>query len=370
MDIKEMNFDELQTRKSELAEELKTADLERLDGINAELDAIEERKNELKAEAEERAKVVEEIINAPEPTPIIEERNNTMTSKEIRNSQEYIDAYVEYCKRGYDLERMGAEARTLLTQNAENNGTIAVPVYVEERINTAWENDEIMKRVRRTFLPGNVKVGVEVASSGAVVHPEGGEAITEETLNITYVNLVGEYLKKMVKISHTAMALTGTSFLDYLYDEIEYHLVKKAVDETLTAISSSNLAETVTLAQGTEITTATIIEAEGRLGGEARDVVAIMSRATASSIKAKALENNFYYDPFDGLEVLYADTDKVFIVDLSGVQANFPEGANPRFIFDEFTEAPANIVRIIGRLLFAVDLVAKGKAVIIDEGEE
>ena len=369
MEIKEMNFDELQTRKSELAEELKTADLERLDGINAELDAIEERKKELKAEAEERAKVVEEIISAPEPTPIIEERNNTMTSKEIRNTQEYIDAYVEYCKRGYDLERVGAEARTLLTENA-TNGTIAVPVYVEERINTAWENDEIMKRVRRTFLPGNVKVGVEVASSGAVVHPEGGNAITEETLEITYVNLVGEYLKKMVKISHTAMALTGTAFLDYLYDEIEYHLVKKAVDETLDAIAGSNLVETVTIAQGTDITTASIIEAEGKLGGEARDVVAIMSRATASSIKAKALENNFYYDPFDGLEVLYAGTDKVFIVDLSGVQANFPEGANPRFIFDEFTEAPANIVRIIGRLLFAVGLVAKGKAVIIDEGEE
>lgn len=369
MEIKEMNFDELQTRKSELAEELKTADLERLDGINAELDAIEERKKELKAEAEERAKVVEEIISAPEPTPIIEERNNTMTSKEIRNTQEYIDAYVEYCKRGYDLERVGAEARTLLTENA-TNGTIAVPVYVEERINTAWENDEIMKRVRRTFLPGNVKVGVEVASSGAVVHPEGGNAITEETLEITYVNLVGEYLKKMVKISHTAMALTGTAFLDYLYDEIEYHLVKKAVDETLDAIAGSNLVETVTIAQGTDITTASIIEAEGKLGGEARDVVAIMSRATASSIKAKALENNFYYDPFDGLEVLYAGTDKVFIVDLSGVQANFPEGANPRFIFDEFTEAPANIVRIIGRLLFAVGLVAKGKAVIINEGEE
>ena len=101
MEIKEMNFDELQTRKSELAEELKTADMERLDGINAELDMIEERKKELKAEAEERARVVEEVIKAPAPTPIIEERNNKMTNLEVRRSNEYVEAYANYVKGGY-----------------------------------------------------------------------------------------------------------------------------------------------------------------------------------------------------------------------------------------------------------------------------
>lgn len=377
MEIKEMNFDELETRRAELAGEIAEADAEKLDAINAELDAIEARKKEIKAEAEERAKAIEEVINAPEPTPIIEERNNkTMTSKEIRNTQEYIDAYVEYCKRNYDLDRVGAEARALLTENAIG-GTIAVPVYVENRINTAWENDEIMRRVRRTFFAGNVKVGVELGADPAVVHTEGTAAINEENLRIQYISLVPEYLKKMVRISHTAMALTGTAFLDYLYDEIEYQIVKKAGEEVLTIMNSSTLTETFEC-EGDTPTTADIIAAEGKLGGEASDIVFITSRTKAAALKAAALNANYAYDPFDGLPVIYVSDAFLatinaggFVADLSGVQANFPEGGEPRFIFDEYTEAPANIVRIVGRLLMAVAVIATGKVVkLIVEGSE
>lgn len=365
MEIREMNFEELEARRAEIADEIQSADSEKLDAINAELDAIEARKKELKAEAEERAKAVEEVLEAPAPAPIIEERTeNKMTNKEIRSTQEYIDAYVEYAKRNYDLERIGAEARTLLTENA-SDGTIAVPTYVEDRINTAWENDEIMRRVRRTFFKGNVKVGVEVSSDGAKNHPEGGPAINEENLVIDYVDLIGTYVKKLVKVSHSALALTGTAFLDYLYDEIEYQLIKKCADNTLNAVKDSTLCASQTMA-GQTIATADIINAEGKLGGEARDVVFITSRANASAIKAASLGAYYGYDPFDGLEVLYATMPtgvEGFVIDLSGVQANFPEGGEPKFIFDEYTEAPANIVRIVGRLMMGADLVATGKAV-------
>ena len=365
MDIKEMNFDELEQRKAEIREELKSADKEGLERISLELDSIEERKAELKAEAEERAKVVEEVINAPNPTPIIEERKEKMTSKEIRSTNEYIDAYVEYCKRNYDLDRLDAEKRALLTENAGEGGTIAVPVYIEDRINTNWENDEIMRRVRRTFFPGNVKVGVEVSSDGAQIHEEGDDPITEENLVINYIDLIPEYIKKMVKVSHTAMALRGTAFLDYLYDEVEYQLVKKAASETVKAIVASTLTATVTGG----LTAAKLIEAEGNLGGEATDVVLITTRANAAALKSAVISSgNFPYDPFDGMTVLYTDAASLgtalgIVADLSGIQANFPEGDQPRFIFDEFTEAPANIVRIVGRLLMAVDVVATGKTV-------
>lgn len=366
MEIKNMNFEELETRRAELAEEISSADAERLDAINLELDSIEERKKEIKAEAEERAKVVEEVINSKDPTPIIEERNTKMTSKEIRSTQEYIDAYVEYAKRNYDLNRVGAEARALLTENADPKGTIAVPTYVEERINTAWENDEIMRRVRRTFIPGNVKVGVEVSASGAVIHREGTDPIEEENLNLQYANLVPDYIKKMVRVSHSALALTGTAFLDYLYDEIEYQLVKAVANTTVYKMCASELNAVIPSTEG--LTTTNIIMAEGRLGGEARDVVLITNRGLAAAVKAAAIEGKYAYDPFDGLEVLYADLPAgVFgvVADLSGVQANFPEGAEPKFIFDEYTEAPANMVRIIGRLMAGVDLVAVGKVSII-----
>ena len=365
MEIKEMNFEELEARRAEIADEIQSADSEKLDAINAELDAIEARKKELKAEAEERAKAVEEVLEAPAPAPIIEERTETkMTNKEIRSTQEYIDAYVEYAKRNYDLERIGAEARALLTENA-TNGTVAVPTYVEERINTAWENDEIMRRVRRTFFPGNVKVGVEVSATPAEIHEEGGSAIDPENLVLDYVNLVPEFVKKMVEVSHSALALTGTAFLDYLYDEIEYQIVKLCGETALTNAAASSLCASQTMA-GAAMATADIINAEGKLGGEAREVVLVTTRANAAAIKAAALSAHYGYDPFDGMEVLYATMPtgvEGFVIDLSGIQANFPEGGEPKFIFDEFTKAPQNIVRIVGRLMMGADLVAAGKAV-------
>ena len=365
MNLEEMNLEELETRSLEIAEEVREADKESIERLNAELDSIEERKKVLLEEKEERAKTVEEVINGKgKVIEENEERKKPMDSREVRSTQEYINAYVEYAKRNYDLERVGAEARTLLTENAPD-GTIAVPTYVEDRINTAWENDEIMRRVRRTFFKGNVKVGVEVSSDGAQTHIEGGQAITEENLVIDYVDLIGIYVKKMVKVSHSALALTGTAFLDYLYDEIEYQLIKRCADLVLAHVANSTLVASQTMA-GQTIATADIVAAEGKLGGEARDVVFITSRANASAIKAETLSAHYGYDPFDGMEVLYGTMPtgvEGLVIDLSGVQANFPEGGEPRFIFDEYTEAPANIVRIVGRLMMGADLVATGKAV-------
>lgn len=368
MEFKEMNFEELEARRAELADEIPTADAERLDAINAELDAIEERKKEIKKEAEERAKAVDEVIKTPAPEPIIEERKKEMTDRERRSTPEYIDAFVEYVKRGYDLEKLGEEKRALLTENAVENGTIAVPVYVEDRVNTAWEEDDFMRRIRKTFFAGNVKVGVEVSAGGAQIHQEGAAAITEENLVIEYVDLIPEYLKKMVRVSHTAMALKGTAFLDYLYDEIEHQIILKAKSEAIRAVIISDFKATQTGA----LTTANIINAQGKLSGGANDLVLITTRANAATVKTAALSAPYAYDPFDGLDVMYADAAtlgdaEAVIVDLDAIHANFPEGDLPKFIFDEYTEAPANIVRIVGRLAMAVDLVKAGSAVIIEE---
>lgn len=375
MEIREMNLEQIEERRAALAEEIKTADMERLNAINAELDEIEKRKAEIKVQAEERAKVIEEVLQKPaEPTIITEERTpKKMTDREIRSTQEYIDAYVEYVKRGYkeevfkeEFEKRASDdtGNVLLTEN-NDLGTIAVPTYVEDRINAAWENNELMRRVRRTYLPGNVRVGVEVSSDGAVVHTEGAEAISAEALKIEFVDLVPEYIKKMVKVSHTALELTGTAFLDYLYDEIEYQIVKKAAEEVLDAVRNSGYKQTYHYT-GTNITTADIINAEGMLTGDANPVI-VISRANAAALKAAALSAGYAYDPFDGLDVIYNTdahaADYTLLLDPQAVQCNFPNGGEPKFIFDEFTEADSNVVRIIGRLMMAARLARTGAAV-------
>ena len=369
-EIRTMTLEEIEERRKAIAEEIPTADAERLTAINAELDAIEERKKEIKTQAEERAKTVEEVLEMPAAAPIIEERKEkTMTDREYRNTPEYIDAYAEYVKAGFDVNKLEQRsAATLLSENG--GGIIAVPTYVEDRINTAWENNEIMRRVRRTYLAGNVKVGVEVSSSGAVIHEEGGLPIEPEELIIEYVNLVGEYVKKLVEVSHTVLDLRGSAFLNYLYDEVEYQIVKKCADEVLSKIMHST-HHTEIQGTGTDNapTTADIINAQGYLAGDANPVL-VISRANAAALKAAALSANYGYDPFDGLEVIYTDNPNfgAMVVDLSAVQVNYPDGDQPKFIFDEYTKADENIVRIVGRLNMAADLVRTGAAVAIVSG--
>lgn len=373
-EIMELDLDALESRANAIALATDSADMETLETLNAELDAIEERKADIAREIETRKKDIAEVINGNGKEVEVEERTTKMTDIEIRKSPEYLDAWVEYQKG-----RASEEQRALLTENAQN-GTIGVPVYVEDMIHTAWESNEIVKRARRTYFAGNLKVGVEISADAAQIHHEGTEAITEEELVLQYVTLIPNMVKKMVRVSDEALGLRGSAFIDYLYDELEYQIVKKVGDmlvNTALMQQGSGRVETQTMA-GASLTTADIINAEGKLGGEATNPVLITTRATAAALKAAALSAGYAYDPFDGLEVIYVDSAalsvtmggqtisaKAVVADISGWQINLPEGDTVKFKFDDLTEADADMVRIIGRLYAAMDIVSTGKTVVI-----
>lgn len=366
-EILALDMADLEKRSLEIAEEVKTADSETLDALNAELDAIEERKKTIKSEAaEQRAKMAAVIEGEGK---VIEEskqeERKTMDKREVRKTDEYRHAFIEYLKKNGELDKLNEEQRALLTENA-TNGTIAVPVSVEERIRTAWENDEIMQRVTRTFFKGNLKVGFEASATGATFHAEGGEAVDPQTLTINYTELVPQMAKKVVEVSDEVLA-NNEALEDYLYDELEYYIVKLVAGTAVAKIIASSYTASYTMS-GATASAADIIGAAGMLGGEASNPVVITTRETYSAIKVAALEANFAYDPFDGMEVLFTDAANLgaspfIVVDLSAVHANFPEGDGVKFKFDDLTKADEDIVRIIGRLYVGIDLVAGGKAV-------
>lgn len=370
-EIMTLDLEALEARSLEISNEGATAPEERLAELEKELDAIRERKQQIITEAEEKRAAMAAVLGG-EGTVIekAREERKTMTSREIRNTEAYINAYVDYIKGNSD----GTECRALLTTNADlgsdQTGTIEVPTYIEDRINTAWENDEIMRRVRRTFIKGNLKVGYEASSDGAKIHEEGANAIAEENLVINYVELIPKMVKKLVRISDEVFDLKGTAFLDYIYDEMEYQIIKLVATNVVGAIIASPLTAT-SEAQGT---IADFIAAEGKLGGEASNVVAIMPRSTYAHYRTAALTANYPADPFDGMPVLFCDQtalgDNAFVIaDLSAVQANFPDGDQVKFKFDDLTEADSDIIRIIGRLYVALGVVAPGKTVMGVEGE-
>ena len=124
--------------------------------------------------------------------PETEERGKPEMN-EVRNSVEYIDAYAEYLKTGKD-----EECRALLSENA-TNGTVPVPEFVYDTVKTAWDREGITRRVRKAYINGNLKVGFEISATGAVVHTEGGAAVSEETLVLGVVNMVPKTIKKSIR---------------------------------------------------------------------------------------------------------------------------------------------------------------------------
>lgn len=364
-----LDFNALEERAQAIAGETAEANSEQLEVLSAELDAIEERKAALKIEVEERKKAAEAVAAGAGEEIEKREESKTMTNKEIRNSNEYIEAYAKYVKTGKDLE-----CRALLTEAVEG-GVVPVPEFVENTIMTAWENDEIFSRVSKTFVPGNDKVAFEVSATDAVIHTEGADAPDEEELVLGTVDLIPDYLKKWISASDKALAVGPSQLLQYLYDEIEYKIVQLAADTAVAKILAAPAASTsaavgVAQVEGA-VDPAAILQAIGKLGSNARNRVFIASGATIADVQTMALQANYAFDPFFGLTVIQNDTitEGAIVGDLAGVRANMPEGGGVKFIFDEYSLAEADLVKIVGKMLAAIEVVGPKMFAVIT-GEE
>jgi HK97 family phage major capsid protein len=373
MEIKTMTIEELEARKLAIAEELE-ADGADLDALESEVRAIKEelenRKNAEAQKAEIRAAVAEgagEVIQKIE----VEERK-MLTFDEIRKSDEYMNAYAEFLKTGDD-----SECRSLLTENA-TGGTVAVPTLVEGRIRTAWENDPIMSRIRKTFIKGNLKVGFEISATDAGIHTEGATSgagfVAEETLVLGIAELVPETVKKWITFSDEVMDMRGQEFLDYIMDEIEYKIVRKAVALIIADIVNAPTTADADSASVAAITVTTraagdIVNAIAQLSDEATNLVIIMSKAVYAEYKNIQIGAQYAIDPFDGLPVLFCSDcgTNVIVGDLDGVHANFPNGYEPTIKVDDLSMAEKDLVKVVGRLPIGHALTACGRFCVIKE---
>lgn len=369
-EIKNISAEECEARIAEIKNEMndENADIE---ALSAEVDAIEERKNALIKEEESRKALADKVAKDV-TAPIIEERkeDKKMENIEIRNTAEYIDAFAEYIKSGKDNE-----CRALLTENV--SGSVPVPEFVYDIVKTAWEREGIMSRVKKAYIAGNLKVGFEVSSDGAVIHTEGDEAVDEENLVLGVVELVPASIKKWISVSDEVVDLRGEAFLRYVYDELAYQIAKKAADALVNLIvtapaSTSPTAIGVSTIDVASISADTIAQAMGKLSDEANNPVIIMNKATWSAFKAVQYANAYGVDVFEGLTVLFnntlpsfataSDNDVFAIVgDLEqGALANFPNGDGISFKYDDRTLMTSDLVRILGRQYVGLGIVAPG----------
>lgn len=352
-----------------------TAEQTEIDAREAELNAIAEERASLEAkkvqlENEERA--AQEVAKNPATATEIENKRGemAMTNEEIRNSKEYIDAFADAIRKQDDKF---SECRALLTENVDS-GTIPVPTVVYDIIKNAWERNGVMRRVRKSYLKGNIKVGFEISADGAVIHTEGAAAVSEENLVLGVVEIIPTSIKKWVSVSDEALDLRGEEFLRYIYDELTYRIAKKAEDETLAKIISASTASTAT-AVGLPIYTATTVsvgitaQAMALLSDQASDLVIVMNKASWGNFKAAQSANKYNYDPFEGLPVEFNNSIKSFDAASSGdtymiigdfgegALANFPNGEDITIKVDDKTLMAQDLVKILGRQYVGIGIV-------------
>lgn len=382
-EIKAMTEEQLDARVTEIRAAIDTND-ETADfsAMNAELDAIETRRAEIKAEAEKAAQaeaMAEEqrkadtraiIAGAGKETGITAKETDNM-DKEIRNSAAYIDAYARYIKTGDDKE-----CRALLTENA-TGGQVPVPQFIYEIVKNAWEIDGIMSRVRKSYLKGNMVVTFEVSADPANIHNEGAAAPSEEKLILGVVTLTPVSIKKWIKISDEMVDMGGEAFLRYIYDELTKKIAKKAADTLISKIDACGTVSTNTpttnvavgVVSTASITAGLIASAIAQLSDEAANPVVIMNKQTWGAFKSVQASANYAYDVFEGLDVVFNNSIKAFTVattgdtfvivgDLDeGALANFPNGEDITIKYDDMTEAEADLVKIVGREYIGLEVV-------------
>ena len=368
-----MTIKEIETRSAEIREAMTSEDAD-LKSLIEEAKELKTRKAELIAEQKE--KELEAEVRKAEMSAVIEGKGEVIEKKEktemaeveVRNSKEYIDAYAKYIKT-----EDATECRALLSENG--SGTVLVPDMVYDIVKTAWEKDGIMALVKKTYIKGNLKVGFEVSSDGAVIHTEGGDPIDPENLVLGAVTLVPQSVKKLVQISDEALDLSGEAFLRYIYDEIAYQIAKKVASTLLGIIEACGTVSTATCPSVPVVTEGTIgidtvAKAMAELSAEASNPVVVLNRSTWGALKSAQANASYGYDPFEGLKVVFNNDVKAYGVATTGdtymivgdfeqgAIANFPNGGEIKFKFDDMSGASADMVNIIGRQFVGLGVVA------------
>ena len=376
-------LEEIENRKAEIREEVEaTEEIEKVEELNQEVEALNEEVKQIE-EQEEVQKEAEELEEKSyKAKEVIKEERKIMneeTKKEFRNSKEYVEAFAEYVKTNDDKE-----LRALVTTGGYATGNtpvVEVPDLVYDIVKTAWEREDLMRRVRTLSVQGNLKVQFEVSGGEAAIHTEGQSAVSEEELILGVVTLTPVSIKKWISVSDEVLDLRGEAFLRYIYDELTYRIAKKCADtlvgkiktlpSSLSANADTGVYDSVSADKITKAPAIGVIaEAIAHLSDEATNPIIVMNKLTFAAFKEAQYNANYANDIFEGLDVVFnnslpaysaASANGVYMIvgdfDM-GALANYPKGEGIEVKYDDATLMTQDLVRILGRRYVGVEAVA------------
>ena len=386
-----MTPDEILNRQGEIEQRAKEID-SLLDQPESDLDALrdearkladekaqlDEQLRELKEKAAQEAEARKAVENGAGKTKETNTEGKKMNLEELRKSPEYIDAYAEYIKSAILGKADDTEVRKLMTENVETYGEVPVPVLVDDIVRHAWENENILARVRKTGFKGNVKVAFEKSADPAYVHDEGATAHTEEALELGIVEIKPENIKKWITVTDEMLETTGAGFLTYVYEELAYQVMKKLSEEVIDDVVQAGTSHTGSAVGIPKVNKdpgiMTIPTAAANLSDEARNICVVMNRLTEVAFLTAYAAGNFAVDPFAGLPRVYtsalpavstADANATYAIvgDLDAIQVNFPAGEGLKLKYDDLSLAEQDLVKIVGRVYAGHAVTAPGRLV-------
>ena len=374
----EFNFSEqtpeqLEERKATVLTEMEAPEMsaDELEGRKAEILAIDAELETRRQKAAKEAEARKAVENGAGETKEEFKEETRMTNLEVRGTAEYCDAFKNYIINGDDKE-----CRSLLTENV--SGDLPVPVLVESIIKHAWESNTFLTKVNKTAFRGNLKVPFEKSADPAYVHTEGTTGLTEEDLQLGIVSLVPNNIKKWIKISDEAIAMGGEEFVTYIYNELAQRVLEKLVSELVAKVNAADTTHGDTAIGIPKVTQAPSVtlaqDAADQTSEEATDLCVVLNPLSISAFRAAAAGAYFGMDPFAGMTVIKCSALPAYssasanamygiVGDLKALQVNYPEGEGINTVWDPYTYAEDDMVKVVARQYAGYGVTAPGRLV-------
>lgn len=353
-----MRLKEIEQRLSAIKGEI---DLEGsdLNALETEINNLKEERAAIIEKAEKRKALLDGVTNLQDVEVIKDFKNENLEARKMEFNVENVLEAKEYrsgfLKRLQGTELNDVEKRALTT--ATNSVGAVIPQVTQNRIlEVVKQYAPLLAEVEVLQVPGGVSIPVEGVVADAAKHVEGA-TITASGDTITYVDLFGYEITKLLTISKSVTKMSVDAFESWLTNNLGKSLAKQI---TGLIINGSGTGEatgidsitfdadnSVEVALASNLTAKNVTDLISLLpGGYDAGAKFLMSKKTLfqdfaplqdnSKNKLVTLENGQHY--IQGYPVLLDDRitlHEAFLGNFSeGYKANMPEKVNVTSAFD------------------------------------
>ena len=245
-----LTMDQVEERLAAIDLHAEGADLEALE---AEMNALNARKQAIIEAAETRQAEIDQMAEDPIEHPAVEpeERNTKMFELD---SKEYREAFFKYL-RGQHLEE--AEERAITS--AADSGAAAIPTETaRELVRKILELAPMLSEITLYRAAAGIRVATLLEPDDAYLHAEGA-AITASSDALLEVTLGGYEFAKLVQVSKTVQRMSIDAFEGWLIDEITESVANKIENAIINGSGTNQPGglESITWTAGTNLISTT-----------------------------------------------------------------------------------------------------------------